>query len=174
MNKLEKRHYDGNHSIGCITHNNLDPTKPKCKYTGLPVFVANTPQTVKFSVPVKYLSHHYQIDVTIWDTLDSLRGGVSGADDAAAITKSYRVEQIVSSSLGTNEHDLYVSIDFSRDNLGGGVVSHEATHATLRIVADMSDADTLLIDDDSEEAIAHTVGDIVSKIYSQLYERGVL
>lgn len=79
------------------------------------------------------------------------------------------------------DHRVHANIHLHSDALGVGVISHESTHAAIQLFETAHGLGKLAIGEDSpvgtdslEEQFAYTVGDIVSKIYKQLYKREII
>lgn len=108
------------------------------------------------------------IRVVVYDTMKELQAATRSWD-AAGLTERYHKEDNSGRKILTRRQ--VATIHLSRENLGVGVVSHEAAHASTHIWELIH---TAPIRSESDEAFAWMLGDITRKIYNGLYRLKIL
>lgn len=119
---------------------------------------------VNFTIQTSWIIKPAKIRVSVYDTISQMQDS-TGNPSIGGLCERWHIDN------KPLDGQVVAHIHLHRKGLGGGVVSHEATHAAIHIYG-ISKKYADLEDDD--ELLCYTVGDIVSKIYKQLYKRGIL
>lgn len=117
-----------------------------------------------FTIQTSWVLKPAKIKVTIHDSIIDMQKATETEHTGGVCQRWYIYTKPLDGQTVAHIH-LY------KDALGGGIVSHEATHAATHIYKLKHQFDSL---EDDDEPLAYTVGDIVSKIYRQLYKRGII
>lgn len=138
--------------------------------------------TTRFTIQSSDILKAARIIVVIHDDIESLHK-VKGAKGAMALCQSWYSQKYDEENdcwFEIKENRAFNRLHFIKDALGAEIVSHEATHASLHLIRVLQLSNEAVVPNDcdkkgsTEEALAYSVGDITSKIYKQLYKRGIL
>lgn len=119
---------------------------------------------ISFIIQTSHVIKPAKLRVSIYDTIIQMQK-TTGNDAIGGLCERWSVD---SRDL---DGQTIAHIHLHKKGLGGGLVSHEATHAAFHIYQLKNIVTNL---EDNDESLAYTVGDIVSKIYAQLYKRNII
>lgn len=121
----------------------------------------------RFKIDLEYPD--VNLKVKVYPNLKQLRAATKNTD-VYGMFSSYTVTDVL-----TDVSRFEGTIHLDLGHCGGGVVSHEATHAALAIYLYLHGNVFFEPDDkEREEVLAYLVGDIVSKTYDYLYGNKVI
>ena len=138
---------------GCLKCRvNTDDKKGKCN------------MSVSFTIQTSWIIQPAKVKVTIHNSIRDMQKKCA-TEHIGGICQRWHID-----TKPLNGQTV-AHIHLHKEGLGSGLVSHEATHAALHIYMLSNKLKTL---DNNDEPLCYTVGDIVSKIYKQLWKRGIL
>jgi len=119
---------------------------------------------VSFTIQTSWIIKPAKIKVSVYDSIADMQKKTN-TEHIGGLCERWHI--------GTKPLDgqTVAHIHLHKGGLGAGVVSHEATHAATHIFSIVNKFDDL---EDDDELLCYTVGDITSKIYKQLYKRGII
>lgn len=109
-----------------------------------------------------------RIRVVVYDTQEELQAATRSWDAAGLCERYHKVDTSGRKILNGRQ---VATIHLSREQLGAGVIAHEAAHATTYIWELIH---TAPIRSENDESFCWTLGDIVRRIYNGLYRLDIL
>ena len=119
---------------------------------------------IRFTIQTSWILKPAKIRVTVHDTIKELQIKTD-TKHTSGVCQGWYIDN------RPLDGQTVAHIHLHREGLGVGLVSHEASHAAMHIYGIKHD-DSIDVNDD--EDIAYTIGDIVSKIYKQLWKRELI
>lgn len=119
---------------------------------------------ITFVIQTSWVIDCAKVRVTVHDTLEELQKLPNG-EKAGGLCYRWHIEN------KPLKGQTFAHIHLVKDKLGIGLVTHEVVHAATQIYR-LEHKMTELLDDD--EPFAYCVGDLVSKLYNQLYKRNLI
>ena len=118
----------------------------------------------KFTIQTSWVLKPAKIRVTVHDSVQDMQKSTK-TEHIGGLCERWHIDT------KPLDGQTVAHIHLHKGGLGSGLVSHEATHAATHIYKLGHKFDSL---EDDDEPLAYTLGDIVSKIYKQLYKRKLI